>query len=121
MVFSSGKIIVNGSVSTIAQAKQRLRRYARMIQRFGYSVKLSKIKVVTVSASYKVQGTLDLNKVWYHYGGRYEPELFPASMFSKDCIHFTCFHSGTVLMTGIKRQSQLYNVCLPILVELPLL
>ena len=57
------------------------------------------IKVVTVSASFKVAGSLDLNEVVRYYGGRYEPELFPAAMFTKDSVHFTCFHTGSVLMT----------------------
>ena len=121
MVFSTGKIMVNGKVSSISEAKRRLRRYARLIQRLGWTVTLSTIETVTVSASFKTEGPLDLNRVVRYYGGQYEPELFPAAMFKKESVHFTCFHSGSVLMTGIKRNKQLYSTCMPVLIELPLL
>ena len=82
---------------------------------------LTNVKVVTIAASFKTEGTLNLRNVVRYYGGQYEPELFPAAMFSKDFIHFTCFHTGSVLMTGIKSNQQLLNTCIPILIELPLL
>lgn len=71
-------------------------------------------------ASFKTEGSLDLYSVRY-YGVKYESELFPAAMFTKDFVHFTCFHTGSVLITGIKRLKQLYNTRTPILTELPLL
>ena len=120
-VFSTGKIMVNGKATSIFEAKQRLRRYARLIQRLGWIVTLSTIEVVTISASFKVEGPVDLHKVVRYYHGHYEPELFPAAMFTQGTIHFTCFHSGSVLMTGIKDTQQLYDICLPELIELPLL
>jgi len=120
-VFSSGKLIVNGRATSISEAKVRLRRYARYIQRLGWAVVLSDVKVVTISASFKTEGTLNLPNVVRYYGGQYEPEIFPAAMFAKDSIHFTCFHTGSVLMTGIKSNQQLFNTCIPILIELPLL
>lgn len=120
-VFSTGKVMVNGKVNSIFEAKLRLRRYARLIQRLGWTVTLSEIEVITISASFKVEGSVDLYKVVRYYNGHYEPELFPAAMFTKDTIHFTCFHSGSVLMTGIKTTQQLYDTCMPVLIELPLL
>ena len=79
------------------------------------------IKVITISASFIVDGPLDLYKVVRYYDGHYEPELFPAAMFTKNSIHFTCFHTGSVLLTGIKRLKHLHDTCIPILIELPLL
>ena len=90
-VFSTGKLNVNGKVKTIKEATRRLRRYARLIQRLGWSVSLSNVKVVTISASFKVEGPLDLHRVAIHYEGRYDAELFPAVMFTKNSIHYTCF------------------------------
>ena len=120
MVFHTGKLTVNGKVNNVREAKLRLRRYVRLIQRFGWKVTLTKIEVVTISASFKVEGPLDLRNVVRYYGGRYEPELFPAAMFHKDTVHFTCFHTGSVLMTGIKNTKQLRDICIPVLIELPL-
>ena len=121
MVFSTGKLMVNGKVGSVVEAKRRLRRYARCIQRQGWPLTLSRINVITISASFKVSGPLDLVKVVRHYRGRYEPELFPAAMFMKNDIHFTCFHTGSVLMTGIKDTQTMHDVCVPVLIELPLL
>ena len=121
MVFCSGMMMVNGKVTSISLAKRRVRRYARLIQRLGWAVSISKVKVVTVSASFKLNCPIELTKVCRYYSGTYDPELFPAVMFTKDSIHFTCFHSGTVLMTGIKRECQLNYICIPVLIEIPLL
>jgi len=121
MVFTTGKLIVNGKIKSVGDAKRRLRRYARLIQRQGWPVKLTGIKVVTISASFKTAGPLDLIKVVRYYGGQYDPEVFPAAMFIKDSIHFTCFHTGSVLMTGIKNSREMYEICVPVLIELPLL
>ena len=120
-VYSTGKLTVNGKVQSIREAKRRLRRYARCIQKYGWNVTLSEIKIVTISASFKTCGPLNLYNIIKHYSGGYEPELFPAAMFTKDSIHFTCFHTGSVLMTGIKKENQLFDICIPILIELPLL
>ena len=70
---------------------------------------LSDVKVVTIAASFKTEGTLNLSNVVRYYGGQYEPELFPAAMFSKDSIQFTCFHTGSVLVTGIKSNLRLLS------------
>lgn len=103
------KLMINGKAKSISEAKVRLRQYARLIQRLGRSVTLKEIKVVTVSASFKAEGPLHLHKAVRYYDGHYEPELFPASMFTKDSVHFTCFHTGSVLMTGIKKTQQFYD------------
>ena len=84
-------------------------------------VRIVTLDVLTLSASFKVPDPIDVMKVVRHYGRSYEPELFPAVMFRKDCVHFTCFHTGSVLMTGIKSDRQLNDVCLLVLIELPLL
>ena len=121
MVFHNGKMIVNGKVTSIKKAKRRLRRYARLLQKLGWNVQLKHINVKTISASYKIKEPVDLPQIVKYYRGSYEPERFPAAMFNKDCIHFTCFHSGSVIMTGIKNEKQLLTICMPVLLELPLL
>ena len=112
---------MKGKLATVGEAKKRLRRYARVIQNLGWRVTLSKINILTISASFKLRQTLDLGKVVRFYNGNYEPELFPAAMFTVERVHFTCFHSGTVLMTGIKCHRQLHEICMPVLIELQLL
>lgn len=121
MVLSTRKLMVNGKAASIQDAKQKIRRYARVIERLGWSLSLSKIDVLIISAAYKVEGPLDLYRTVRYYGGRYDPELFRAAMFTKDAIHFTCFHTGSLLMTGMKGLNQLYDTYIPIFIELPLL
>lgn len=100
-----------------------MRRYAHVLQKMGWHVQLNRIDVQMISASLKVEGPLEMPNIVKYYRGNYEPEQFPAAMFVRDSVHFTCFHSGTVLMAGIKerKKKQLYDVCIPILIELPLL
>ena len=50
----------------------------------------------------------------------YEHELFPAVNFKIKGINFCCFHTGKVIITGIRRPSQIDGVVYPTLVELEL-
>jgi transcription initiation factor TFIID TATA-box-binding protein len=51
----------------------------------------------------------------------YEPELFPAAMFKRGNVHFTCFCNGTILVTGIKTQRMMEDVVMTTLMELEVL
>ena len=51
---------------------------------------------------------------------RYEPELFPAIMFNREGVHFTLHLSGSLIITGIKRQKDIDDIIYPVLVELSL-
>ena len=50
----------------------------------------------------------------------YEPELFPTLNFKRDVVNFCRYHTGKVVITGIKCISQIDNVVLPTLIELEL-
>ena len=121
MVFSNGKLMVNGKIKSIREARQRVRRYARLLQKIGCHITLKRIVISTISAFYKLDGPLDVYRLAQHYGGSYEFERFPATMFIKDTIHFTCFHTGAVLMTGIKTERTFYDTIIPTLLEMYLL
>ena len=121
MVFENGKLMVNGKVTSVKQAKHRVRRYARLLQKMGWNVTLTRIMISTISASFKLEGPLNVNSVVHHYNASYDAELFPAAMFVKDNVHFTCFYTGSLLMTGIKSEKQLYDIVIPTIIELSLL
>ena len=121
MVFTNGKMMVNGKVKSIREAKQRLRRYARLLQKIGWHITLKRIVISTISAFYKLDGPLNVYGLIQFYGGSYEAERFPAAMFVKDTIHFTCFDTGSVLMTGIKTDRQFYDTIIPTLLEMYIL
>ena len=114
MAFLSGKLSVNGRVSSVSDTKRRVRRYARQLQQLGWQVQLSRIRVVTITVAFTLDSMIYLDKVCSFYSGSYKPELFPSALFKVDGIHFTCFQTGTVLMTSIKRTVQLDIVCIPI-------
>ena len=51
----------------------------------------------------------------------YEPELFPALMFKRNGIHFSCFRTGKVIITGIRNIMELENIAFATIIELKLL
>lgn len=107
LLFSNGKINCNGKSTSFNGGKRRLRQYARRLQKLGYNVRLTNVKPITASAFHKLSGPLQLNKLAEETGSRYEPEIFPALLLKKDGVTFSCFHTGTVVITGIKK-----NICM---------
>lgn len=120
LVFSNGVINCNGKATSIQEGRQRLRHYARRLQRLGYPVYLKDIKCITASASHTLSSELDIQLLAKERQILYEPELFPAANFKKDGVNFCCFHSGKVVITGIKISSQIDDVVYPMLIELEL-
>jgi transcription initiation factor TFIID TATA-box-binding protein len=74
-----------------------------------------------MSAYYRIDGTLSMNSMVRDMGVTYEPELFPAAMMRRAGVHFTCFHNGKILITGLRSEGVLEDVALPTLIELELL
>ncbi len=74
-----------------------------------------------MSATYKLDRKLNLETVVRTYNGSYEPGIYPAALFIKETVHFTCFHTGSVLITGVKSELLLDEVVVPTLLELELL
>ena len=118
LVFASGAIICNGKCQSFKEGIQRLRRYARLLQKMGYCHTLTGVKVVTVSACHRLDHVIKYENVPFTV--TYEPEIFPAAMFKRDGIHFTLHLSGALLITGIKRPKDLDDVVYPVILELSL-
>ena len=118
--FPNGAINCNGNASYIGEGSQRLCQYARQLQRLGYPVSLKKIKMVTASASHSLSDRLDIMTLANEKTVMYEPELFPALNFKTDGVNFCCFHTGKVVITGIKCISYIDDMVLPTLIELEL-
>ena len=96
----------------------RLRRYARQLQKYGCPVRLKDVKIITASASHTLSVALDLYRLARDRTLLYEPELFPAVNLKREGINFCCFHTGKVVITGIRRPSQSDDVVYPTLIEL---
>ena len=117
IVFSSGKLNCAGKCSTVREGIQRLRRYARFLQRSGYPVKLCGVRVITTSATHQLNGTI--NPRMFQEDRCCEPEIFAGLMFYRDGLHYICHLSGKVMITGIKQKSDLDNIY-PVILELEL-
>ncbi len=118
LVFGNGKIIVNGKASDERIAEERLRNYVQLLRQYGWSILCTEVKLVTMSAYYRVDGNLSMDTLCTYMRAKYEPELFPAAMFKREGVHFTCFTNGKILITGIKNNMD--DVVLPTLIELEL-
>ena len=102
LLFNNGCIIGQGC-KTMVQARKSLRQYARVVQKRGYAVRLSPIRLITASALGDIDTTVNLNAMrsWIS-GSTYEPEIFNALTFKRHSMHFSLFASGKVVITGIK-------------------
>ncbi len=115
LVFQNGRINCSGSKS-LQEAKRRLRQYARLIQKLGYDVKLSRIDLVTMSGVHQLSARLNFREMCETLDATYHPDVHNAAMLKRGRLHFNCFHTGKVVITGIKNVEVLY----PILLELEL-
>jgi TATA-box binding protein (TBP) (component of TFIID and TFIIIB) len=110
--------LINNGSKSFAEARVRVRKYVRIIQKLGYEVSLDPIKWITSSAVADLEKRLDLLKVRDQQNGSYEPELFNAVLFKREKVHFSCFSTGKVVITGITSKASLRNVVYPLLMEL---
>ena len=111
MVYTSGKIICHGE-------KKDLRRYGRTLQKMGYPIKLTKITVLTRSATYVLTEKPNFKNIVKMMGGRYEPEIFQALEIKRTGVCFLVYKSGKVVITGIKSERLLEDIVNPTLLEL---
>ena len=77
-------------------------------------------QIFTVSASHTLSTGLDLNSLAQDRIVLYESELLPALNFKMGRINFCCFHTGKVVITGIRTMAQIDDVVYPTLIELEL-
>jgi TATA-box binding protein (TBP) (component of TFIID and TFIIIB) len=110
----------NGKALSLQEGKQRLRRYARILQKVGYSIYLKDIKLITLSACHTLSQPLNLDMLSSERDVNYEPELFSCLNFKREGINFGCFHTGKVIVTGVKFYEQIDDVVYPTLVEMEL-
>jgi TATA-box binding protein (TBP) (component of TFIID and TFIIIB) len=96
LLYASGKLFVTG-VKHEPSARKSLTQYARYLQKNGYPVKISKIKLVTMSAVHKLTNEPDLSKI-----PGYELELANTAQIRKYGMTFLLHSTGTVMITGIK-------------------
>ena len=117
LVFRTGKVVCIGAKS-IEEGRKGVRQYARLLQNMGHYIHLKDICIQTMSAVYTTQARLIPEQLVTYLGATYKPELMMAAMLKRQCIHFTCFPSGKVIIAGVKKMVDLDEVVLPTLMEL---
>ena len=81
---------------------------------------LRDVKIITVSVSRTLSGEIDLFRLARDRTLLYEPELFLAENFKMEGINLCCFHTGKVVITGIRRPSQIDDVVYLALIDMEL-
>ena len=114
MIYSTRKIICHGG-------KEQLRKYARLVERKGYPVRMLKIKMITMSTVYTLRRKVEYWKIVQQLQDSYEPEIFHAVGFIREGIHYTVYKGEKVIITGIKSEKDLDNKVNGVLLELDLL
>ena len=108
LVFHTGYISVNGN-SSVEDARTNLRKYTRLLQKYGYKVKLSCINMQSISAVGQLCNNVkpDLGHVANILHGTYEPEIFTAACLKYMNMSFLLFASGKIVITGLRRTKRM--------------
>jgi transcription initiation factor TFIID TATA-box-binding protein len=125
LIFSSGYLNCTGA-KTVDDARVALRRFARIIQKLGFpvrinafqvqfiynefiktylkNVKFKNFRIRNIVSNFNHNWPLQLAKMAVHHGTQcsYEPEIFPALTYKlpDPKISFNIFGSGNFVMTG---------------------
>ena len=128
LVFHSGKMQLLGTKS-VADAKLAARKFARMIQKLGFNVRLDGFNVqnIVANADFRVGVRLEgFNEKHYPFAN-WHPELFPGCIYKirQPDLHLTAlvFHLGKVVILGAKREKDIQRACellYPAIREFPL-
>lgn len=110
-IFASNKIVCHG---------KELQKYLQKLQALGYDVSWDKMRLVTRSASHRLSGpinyyvlTTEIPDIEWH------PELFHAPILKRNGISYIIYHSGVVVLTGLKTEDD-WDEAMSVLLELEL-
>ncbi|KAL1374245.1 hypothetical protein pipiens_018197 [Culex pipiens pipiens] len=112
LIFSSGKMVCTGAKSE-EDSRLAARKYARIIQKLGFTAKFLDFKVQNMVGSCDVRFPIRLEGLVLTHGkfSSYEPELFPGLIYRmvKPRIVLLIFVSGKVVLTGAKVRQEIYD------------
>ncbi|XP_049940235.1 TATA-box-binding protein [Schistocerca serialis cubense] len=112
LIFSSGKMVCTGAKSE-DDSRLAARKYARIIQKLGFSAKFLDFKIQNMVGSCDVKFPIRLEGLVLTHGqfSSYEPELFPGLIYRmvKPRIVLLIFVSGKVVLTGAKIRQEIYE------------
>ncbi|KDP45411.1 hypothetical protein JCGZ_09660 [Jatropha curcas] len=113
LIFSSGKVVCTGA-KTEEQSKLAARKYARIVQKLGFTPKFKDFRIQNIVASCDVKFPIRLERFVCSAHGvfsSYEPELFPGLIYrmKQPKIVMLIFVSGKVVITGAKTREDTYS------------
>nr|QIQ19420.1 TATA box binding protein [Cydia pomonella] len=112
LIFSSGKMVCTGAKSE-EDSRLAARKYARIIQKLGFTAKFLDFKIQNMVGSCDVKFPIRLEGLVLTHGqfSSYEPELFPGLIYRmvKPRIVLLIFVSGKVVLTGAKVRQEIYE------------
>ncbi|KAL7668704.1 hypothetical protein ACOME3_009395 [Neoechinorhynchus agilis] len=112
LIFSSGKMVCTGAKSE-EESRLAARKYARIVQKIGFSARFLDFKIQNMVGSVDVQFPIRLEGLVLQHEQfcSYEPELFPGLIYRmiKPKIVLLIFVSGKVVLTGAKVRREIYD------------
>lgn len=112
LIFSSGKMVCTGAKSEL-ESKLAARKYARIIQKLGFSAKFLDFKIQNIVGCADIQFSVRLESLHTYHSQfcSYEPELFPGLIYRmiKPKVVLLVFLSGKVVITGAKTREEIYE------------
>ncbi|XP_076910032.1 TATA-box-binding protein-like [Bidens hawaiensis] len=112
LVFASGRMVCTGAKSE-QQSKLAARKYARIIQKLGFTAKFKDFKIQNIVGSCDVQFPIRLEDLACSHGAfsTYEPELFPGLVYrmKQPKIVLLIFVSGKIILTGAQVRDEIYT------------
>lgn len=89
LVFRSGKIICPG-IKRREDIKECVRKYARQIQKLGFDVKITNIRLITSSAFHDLRRTVVYSKLVKYLNVQLEPEIVHAATLKRGKYILSC-------------------------------
>ncbi len=112
LIFKSGKMVVTGAKSTDELIKAA-KKIIRSLKRAGINITgKSKIQIQNIVASANLHLHVNLDKAAFLLDNNmYEPEQFPGLIYRMDepRVVVLIFSSGKMVITGAKREEEVYR------------
>ncbi len=112
LIFKSGKMVVTGTKS-INELVYAVKRLLKNLQEHGIEIRgRPKIQIQNIVASANLHVNVDLEKAAFVLpGSMYEPDQFPGLIYRMDKprVVLLIFSSGKMVITGAKRENEVYE------------
>ena len=112
LIFSSGKMVCTGAKSE-ESARLAARKFARIIQKLGFSATFKEFKIQNIVGSCDVKFPIRLEQLQTRHQAfcSYEPELFPGLIYRMEepKVVLLIFVSGKIVLTGAKEKAHIHE------------